>query len=177
MSHFDSVIRDGKVVLPDQVAAADIGIVDGRIVALGPGLSGTAREIIPAAGLHIFPGLIDSHVHFNEPGRTDWEGFRTGSHALPAGGGTMFFDMPLNAHPPTLDASSFDEKLAAARAGSLADFGFWGGLTPANVDRLPELAERGVVGFKAFMCDSGMDDFPRADDDTLRAGMEWSASP
>lgn len=125
--------------------------------------------------MHIFPGLIDSHVHFNEPGRTEWEGIETGSRALAAGGGTIFFDMPLNAHPPTLDADSFDQKLAAAEAKSFADFAFWGGLVPENLGKLQELAERGVVGFKAFMSNSGIDDFPRADDLTLKEGMKRAA--
>src|SRR5215831_14814338 len=172
MSRFDLLIRGGRVVTDSEVRAADIGIAEGKIVALEAGLSGSARETIDANGLHIFPGLIDSHVHFNEPGRADWEGFETGSRALAAGGGTLFFDMPLNAHPPTLDAPSFDQKLAAAQASSLVDFAFWGGLVPGNLDRMEELSERGVVGFKAFMSNSGIEDFPRADDRTLREGMK-----
>jgi len=175
MSEFDLVIRGGTVVTPDEVIAADIGIAEGRIAALQSGLSGSARETINATGLHIFPGLIDSHVHFNEPGRAHWEGFETGSRALAAGGGTLFFDMPLNAHPPTLDATSFDQKLAAAEATSLVDFAFWGGLVPGNLDRLEELSDRGVVGFKAFMCNSGIEDFAHADEQTLREGMKRAA--
>src|SRR5262245_21656447 len=132
MSDFDLFIRGGTLVTANEVSAADIGIVQGKTVALGAGLSGSARETIHSSGLHIFPGLIDSHVHFNEPGRAHWEGFETGSRALAAGGGTLFFDMPLNAHPPTLDGPSFDQKLAAAQATSLVDFAFWGGLVPGN---------------------------------------------
>src|SRR5207244_3539080 len=100
-----------------------------------------------------------------------WEGFSTGSSALAAGGGTLFFDMPLNSSPPVLDGESFDLKLAAAKEKSFTDFALWGGLTPGNLDRMEELAERGVVGFKAFMCDSGIEGFPRADDLTLYRGM------
>jgi allantoinase len=111
-------------------------------------------------------------VHFNEPGRTEWEGFASGSAALAAGGGTFFIEMPLNASPPTLDAGSFDLKRSAAEAHSLVDFALWGGLTPINLDQMPALAERGVAGFKAFMCDSGITDFPRADDPTLKRGMQ-----
>jgi allantoinase len=150
----------------------DIGIADGKIVSFA---SGSAREEIDATGLHVFPSVIDSHVHFNEPGRTDWEGIETGSRALAAGGGTLFFDMPLNAHPPTCDAASFDLKLAAAQKKSLTDFSFWGGLVPNNLDKLEELAEQGVIGFKAFMSNSGMEDFSCVDDATLRAGMERAA--
>jgi allantoinase len=176
MSDFDLVIRNGTVVTHADVQAADVSIADGKIIALQTGLGGSARETIEAAGLHIFPGLIDSHVHFNEPGRAHWEGFETGSRALAAGGGTLFFDMPLNAHPPTIDAASFDQKLAAARATSLVEFAFWGGLVPGNPDRLEELSQRGVVGFKAFMSASGIEDFPRVDDATLRQGMKRAAS-
>ena len=175
MADFELVIRGGEVVTPDEVRDADIGISEGRIAMLGE-VPGTSRQTIEAKGLHVFPGLIDSHVHFNDPGRTEWEGIETGSRALAAGGGTLYFDMPLNAHPPTLDAASFDAKLAVAEAKSLVDFAFWGGLTPGNLDHLEELAERGVVGFKAFMSKSGIEDFPRADDWTLRAGMKRAAA-
>jgi allantoinase len=176
MNTFDLVLRGGLVVTPEGVRQADIGIAEGKIAALAPDLPGGGRAEVSAAGLHIFPGLIDAHVHFNEPGRADWEGLATGSRALAAGGGTMFFDMPLNAHPPTCDGASFDLKLAAAGKESVTDFAFWGGLVPQNLDRLEELAGRGVIGFKAFMSDSGIDDFARADERTLRAGMKQAAA-
>jgi allantoinase len=171
---FDLLIRNGQVVGSDAVTQASIGITDGKIVETGD-LTGDAREEIDATDLHIFPGVIDPHVHFNEPGRTDWEGLDTGSAALAAGGGTCFFDMPLNSSPPTLDGPSFDLKRAAAEASSRTDFALWGGLTPNNLDKLEELAARGVIGFKAFMSSSGIDDFERADDDTLREGMKIAA--
>jgi allantoinase len=171
----DLVIRNGNVVTPEGVKRLDIAIEGDAIVELAPELSGSARETIDATGLHVFPGLIDPHVHFNEPGRTDWEGFDTGSAALAAGGGTCFFDMPLNSSPPTLDGKSFDLKLAAALKNSRTDFALWGGLTPKNLDKMEELAERGVVGFKAFMCNSGIEDFPAADDYTLYRGMQIAA--
>jgi allantoinase len=172
---WDLLIRGGEVVTPDGVRRADIAVENETIVEVAPELSGDARETIDASGLHVFPGLIDPHVHFNEPGRTEWEGFATGSSALAAGGGTCFFDMPLNSSPPTLDGPAFDLKLAAARASSYMDFALWGGLTPTNLDKLEELAERGVVGFKAFMSNSGIDDFARADDLTLSRGMQIAA--
>src|SRR5262249_8984562 len=115
------------------------------------------------------------HVHFNEPGRSEWEGFATGARALAAGGTTSYIEMPLNAHPPTLDAASFDLKLALAQASSLVDFALWGGLVPGNVARMEELAERGVAGFKACMSNRGMEDFPAADDLTLYEGMACAA--
>jgi allantoinase len=175
MNDFEVILRGGRVVTPEGVNPCDIGVAEGNIVALGKELSGSGREEIDARNLHIFPGVIDAHVHFNEPGRTDWEGIETGSQALAAGGGTAFFDMPLNAHPPTCDVDSFELKAAAARANSITDFALWGGLVPHNLEQLERLAERGVVGFKAFMADSGIDDFPRADHGTLRKGMKRAA--
>src|SRR5438128_1207127 len=126
----DLLIRGAAVVFADRMERADVAIAEGRFVEISPDISGAAREEINAIGLHIFPGVIDPHVHFNEPGRADWEGFSTGSSALAAGGGTLFFDMPLNSSPPVLDGESFDAKLAVAREKSFADFALWGGLTP-----------------------------------------------
>ncbi len=143
-------------------------------IAGGAGAGSTAREI-DARGLHLFPGVVDAHVHFNDPGRAHWEGVATGSAALAAGGGTVFIDMPLNSSPPTLDGPSFDAKMAACEGNSFTDFALYGGLTPANLDSMDELAERGVAGFKAFMCPSGIDDFAWADDVTLYRGMEIAA--
>src|SRR5437588_2887579 len=156
-------------------AKQDIGIADGKFVAIGANLRGTAREEIDATKMSIFPGVIDAHVHFNEPGRTDWEGFETGSRAAAAGGTTTVFEMPLNAHPPTIDGPSFDAKRAAAEKSSFVDFGLWGGLVPANLNQLETLRDRGVVGLKAFMCDSGIDDFPRVTMSILREGMKLAA--
>jgi allantoinase len=175
MAVWDTIIRGGNVVMPDGAAELDIAVSQGRIAQLAPSISGSAGEEIDAGGLTVFPGLIDPHVHFNEPGRADWEGLSTGSSALAAGGGTCFFDMPLNASPPTLDAASFDAKRQAAEKSSWTDFALWGGLTPGSLDTMAELAERGVIGFKAFMSDSGISDFARADDLTLQRGMAIAA--
>jgi allantoinase len=152
----------------------DIGITDGVIVAIAPAL-GAAKQEIDAAGLTVLPGLIDIHLHFNEPGRTEWEGAATGSRALAAGGGTLFFDMPLNSTPCTINASEFDRKAAALSAASITDFALWGGIVPGNCGALAELAERGAVGFKAFLCNSGLEEFPRADDLTLYESMREAA--
>jgi allantoinase len=171
VSRYDLLLWGGTLVAPERLWVADLAVADGRIVAIGPDLEGTADESIDAAGLHVFPGVIDAHVHFNEPGRTEWEGFATGSRALAVGGGTLFFDMPLNAHPPTITVEAFDQKRAAAEASSIVDFALWGGLVPGNLDELESLAERGVIGFKAFMSNSGIDDFAAVDDDTLFEGM------
>jgi allantoinase len=176
VKELDVIIRGGVVVTHEGVRQADLGIAEGQIVALEAELVGTAAAEINATGLHIFPGVIDSHVHFNDPGRAEWEGIETGARALAAGGGTMFFDMPLNAHPPTIDGVSFDAKLAVAATKSLVDFGLWGGLVLGNLDNLEELSQRGVVGFKAFMCNSGIEDFLSVDEATLREGMKRAAA-
>jgi allantoinase len=175
MGTFDVLVRGARVVAPGSVTRADIGILDGLIAEVGAELAGDATTEIDATNLHVFPGVVDPHVHFNDPGRAEWEGFETGTAAFAAGGGTCFFDMPLNASPPTVDRASFDLKVAAASETALVDFGLWGGLVPGDVDRLDELAERGVIGFKAFMCDTGIGDFEQADDETLFAGMERAA--
>ena len=168
-------MRGGILVTPAGVSLSDVGVVDGLIAAVEPDLEGSARETVDAAGLHVFPGVVDTHVHCNDPGRSDSEGFAHGTSALAAGGTTTFVDMPLNASPPTLDGASFDLKVAAATGVAFVDFALWGGLVPGTPDRLDELAERGVVGFKAFMCETGMDDFPAADDGTLQEGMARAA--
>jgi allantoinase len=149
----------------------DIAISDGKILIIQPEILEPAKTEVDARGLHAMPGVVDAHVHFNEPGRGDWEGVRSGSSAFCAGGGTVFVDMPLNSSPVTIDAASFDAKLEVMKRESVTDFALWGGLIPGNLEHLPELAERGVVGFKAFMCDSGLDEFGGADDHTLLEGM------
>lgn len=173
MPDADLIIRGSTVCLPDGLTETDVAVAGGKICAVGGDLS--AKNTIDARGLLLLPGAIDAHVHYNEPGRTDWEGWATGSLASAAGGTTCVFEMPLNAFPPTLDAKSFAQKRAAAEASSVVDFGLWGGITPINLDKLSELAECGVIGFKAFMSSSGTPDFERSDLTTLRAGMKQAA--
>ena len=168
----DLIIRNALVVEPGAIRAADLAVSDGCLTAVGPTLPGSARREFDASGLHVFPGFIDTHVHFNEPGRTAWEGLASGSLALALGGGTGFFDMPLNSDPPVLDRGQFEAKRGLAALKSALDFGLWGGLCPGHVDRLDEMAEAGAIGFKAFLCPSGIDAFPAADPDTLRAGLK-----
>lgn len=171
----DTVIRDALVVTGSGIQQLSIGVSDGLIAELSPVIAERARETIDARGQHVFPGVLDAHVHFNDPGRSSWEGVSTGSAALAAGGGTLFIDMPLNSSPPTLDPAAFDAKLEACRGTSVTDFALWGGLTPLNLESMEALADRGVVGFKAFMSSSGIDDFPRCDDQTLYRGMRTAA--
>ena len=169
------IVRGGWVVTARGVDRADIAITDGRITAVGQDLAADGEEI-NASGLHIFPGGIDSHVHFNEPGRTEWETIADGSAALAAGGYTTFVDMPLNCRPVTVAGGSFDLKLQAATRSSRVDFGLWGGLVPGNLDHIEELVGRGVIGFKAFMCASGIEEFPACNKHVLREGMHRIAA-
>lgn len=168
---YDVVIRGATLVDAHTEIVADLAVTGGKIAATGVNLPGEAKEVIDGAGLHVFPGLIDPHVHFNEPGRTHWEGFETGTRALAAGGVTTFFDMPLNSDPPLTTVEAFDAKMALMREKAIVNGYLWGGLIPGNLDQLEGLHKRGVIGFKAFMCDSGIPEFPAADDYTLYEGM------
>lgn len=169
---YDLIVRGGDV---GGAGALDVAVADGVVAVVGPELEGAAREEVDARGLVVLTGAVDAHVHLNDPGRTDWEGFATGTAALAAGGTTTAIDMPLNAIPPTLDGASFDAKVAAARGVARVDVALWGGLVPGGLDRLDELAARGVVGFKAFMSASGVEEFEAADDVTLLDGMARAA--
>lgn len=169
----ECILRSVKVAdYPEQTV--DIALDDGEIVALGV-LEQDTQQDIDAEGLLALPGMIDPHVHFNDPGRNHWEGIHSGSRAFASGGGTLYGDMPLNASPPTLDKASFEAKLAVAKRDSITDFALWGGLTPNNLEHMPELAECGVFAFKAFMSTSGTSDFQAADDVTLFLGMQTAA--
>ncbi|HUE66932.1 MAG TPA: allantoinase AllB [Candidatus Acidoferrum sp.] len=165
------IVRGGTIITERGIERADIAIEAGTITEIGADL-GEQREEIDATGLHVFPGGIDSHVHFNEPGRTGWEDVAHGTAALAAGGYTCFVDMPLNNLPVTTTAEAFDLKLAAMRRSARVDFGLWGGLVPGNLEQLAPMVERGAMGFKAFMCPSGIDEFPASDEKTLREGMK-----
>jgi allantoinase len=171
----DLIVRGGKLVTPEGVRRADLGVLRGKIVQIAPEIAESAVSVVNAKGCYVFPGIIDAHVHFNEPGRADWEGIATGSAALAAGGGTCFFDMPLNSEPPVLDAARFREKRALAEEKSCVDFALWGGLVPGNLDKLAGLRDAGAIGLKAFMCDSGIASFPRVDPASLREGMKRAA--
>jgi allantoinase len=172
----DLLVRGGSVVTAAGVARADIAVSQGRIARIAPRIGEQAAEVVDAAGQFVLAGIIDSHVHFNEPGRTDWEGIATGSSALAAGGGTTFFDMPLNSLPPATTAANVALKRAAAERSSRTDFGIWGGLIPGNSGEFEGMRESGVVGLKAFLCGSGVEEFPLSDPETLRVGMKKAAS-
>ncbi|MGJ3238941.1 MAG: allantoinase AllB [Anaerolineae bacterium] len=167
----DTIIRQARVIDSTQDLIADVAITEGLITGVLPSITDNAPHEIDASGKVLLPGGIDPHVHFNDPGRTDWEGIASGSRALAKGGMTSFFDMPLNASPPTLTAEAYHAKRQIADRDSVVNAYLWGGLTPDNLDHLEELLACGVVGFKAFMSNSGIDDFASVDDDTLYQGM------
>ncbi|SFB50382.1 allantoinase [Cohnella sp. OV330] len=172
---YDLVIINGQVVLEDRVAQLDIGIRHGRIEHLSASVERGRAAVIDADGLVVMPGMIDAHVHLNEPGLGHWEGFRSGSSALAAGGCTTYIDMPLNGIPPTVTVQALELKRKLAAGASYADYGFWGGLMPGYLKELGPLANAGVVGFKAFMSSPGDDHedaFRRTDDQVLLEGMK-----
>jgi allantoinase len=171
----DLVVRGGRLVTPDGIQRADLGVLRGKIVQIAPEISEDAEATLDAAGAYVFPGIMDAHVHFNEPGRTEWEGLASGSAALAAGGGTCFFDMPLNSEPPVLDSAGLRVKRALAEERSCTDFALWGGLVPGNLNQLAGLKSAGAIGVKAFMCDSGIASFPRVDAKSLYEGMKRAA--
>ena len=170
----DLAIR-GAIVISDGAYPRDVLIREGRISALVEAGAASAAREIDARGLLALPGMVDAHVHFNEPGRTDWEGWSSGSGAAAAGGTTTVLDMPLNSVPPVLDGASFDMKKAAAENASIVDFGLWGGLVDADPASLGELAERGAVGVKAFLCDSGVAEFPALHEQDLVPALRAAA--
>lgn len=175
MMELDLIIRNGQVVLKDTVMKADIGIQNGKIVAIEESINQIANQETDATGHYVMPGMIDTHVHICEPGRTDWEGFETGSKALAAGGTTCYVDMPLNALPATTTKEALNLKLAAAKGKNYIDYALYGGLVPGNLEKLQELSDGGVVAFKCFMATCGSDlpdDFRNVDDYTLYTGMK-----
>jgi allantoinase len=178
MDTYDLIIRNGKIVALDSIVQGDIAIKEGKIkeVSIGKNIEANAAREINAAGQHILPGLVDTHVHFNEPGRTEWEGVQTGSRSLAAGGVTTYFDMPLNSTPPTINKENLALKRICSEEKSVVNCRFWGGLVPENIENIKELHENGVIGFKAFMSPSGIADFNHVDDITIFKGMSEIAS-
>ncbi len=167
---YDTVVANGRLVTAAGSHVASIGILDGRIAAIADSsLSG--GETIDASGLVVLPGAVDLHVHFNEPGRTHWEGWGPGSRAAAAGGVTTVVEMPLNCLPPVTTAGSLQAKVAAARGQSMVDYALWGGLITDNLSELPHLARSGVIGFKAFMSHSSTEEFTHVEDGVLFEGL------
>jgi allantoinase len=170
-------IRSERVVLPDGTRPAEIGVDNGRITSISaPGAVGAAGTLIDAGTMIVMPGLVDSHVHINEPGRTDWEGFATATRAAAAGGVTTLVDMPLNSIPSTTTVAALEAKREAARGQCHVDVGFWGGVVPGNESDLEPLAKAGVLGFKCFLSPSGVDEFDNVGEADLESAMPIVAS-
>ncbi|WP_222615447.1 allantoinase AllB [Persicimonas caeni] len=165
-------IRSRRVVTPDGVQEASIHIRDGRIEHVAPYEEvPDGAELDEAGDAVVMAGLVDSHVHINEPGRTDWEGFETATRAAAAGGVTTLVDMPLNSVPATTTTKGFQAKLDAAHGKCHVDVGFWGGVVPGNTDALAALYEAGVLGFKCFLSPSGVDEFQNVSPADLEEAM------
>ncbi|HEX9031731.1 MAG TPA: allantoinase AllB [Streptosporangiaceae bacterium] len=175
----DLVISARHVCTPAGIRPAEVHVRAGRITAVttpgGPVPPGTVCIELPDDQT-LLPGLVDTHVHVNEPGRTHWEGFATATAAAAAGGVTTIIDMPLNSIPPTTDVAALDAKRQAADGQCNVDVGFWGGAVPGNERDRPGLHAAGVFGFKCFLADSGVPEFPPLDDDGLAAATRQLAS-
>ncbi len=173
----DLVVR-GRALVDGVFAEVEVSVADGRIAQIAPAGSGlVGTEIVTLADDEVLlPGLVDTHVHINEPGRTEWEGFASATAAAAAGGVTTLLDMPLNSIPPTTTPANLVVKQAAAQGAVAVDVGFWGGAVPQNLGRLRELHEAGVFGFKCFLAPSGVDEFEHLDRAQLDAALAEIAS-
>lgn len=178
MASSEFIIRGRRVATPEGVGAAAVRVRGGRVVGVGSFDDGAGvGEVVEVEDSFVLmAGLVDSHVHVNEPGRTEWEGFETATRAAAAGGVTTIVDMPLNSIPPTTTAENLSAKMAAAEGKCHVDVGFWGGVIPGNTAELRALRGAGVVGFKCFLIDSGVEEFPHVGEDDLRRALEEIAS-
>jgi allantoinase len=173
----DLVISSSRVVTPDGVRPGAIVVSQGVITAIvPPGRAPDAARRLDAGTAAVLPGVVDSHVHVNEPGRTDWEGFASATRAAAAGGVTTLIDMPLNSIPAATTVSALEEKARAATGQSMVDYGFWGGVVPGNLDDLEPLTRAGVLGFKCFLVPSGVDEFGHVTEADLVPAMRRLAA-
>jgi allantoinase len=172
-------LRSRRVVRPEGIGPATVWMRGGRIEAVEahgpdgfvPPSADPGATLTDVGDLVVAPGLVDCHVHLNEPGRTEWEGFASATRAAAAGGVTSLVDMPLNCLPVTTTREALETKLAAAAGQLFVDVGFWGGVVPGNAGELPGLAAAGALGCKAFLVHSGIDEFPNATEGDLRAAL------
>lgn len=168
----DNIIRSRRVVTPMLTGPAAVHIADGRIAAIREWDDVPhAIPLTDAGSSVVMPGNVDAHVHVNEPGRTEWEGYVTATRSAAAGGVTTIVDMPLNSIPPTTTLAGFEEKLQSADGKCTVDVAFWGGVVPGNTAELAPLIERGVRGFKCFLIHSGVDEFPHVVESDLHQAM------
>ncbi|THU40620.1 allantoinase AllB [Niastella caeni] len=169
---FDLAISGKNICTPDGITAGTVVVNNGIIADVVTGVSTDASATaIDIGEMVLMPGIIDPHVHLNEPGRTAWEGFATGTRAAAAGGITTLVDMPLNSSPVTTTAEAFFQKAAAAEGQLQVNCGFWGGIVPGNGSEIEKLIGKGVLGFKAFLTHSGIDEFPNVTEADLRKAM------
>ena len=168
-SGLDLVVRASRAVVDGREQPATVAVAGGRVVDVLPldADVGAPEEVRLDDDEVLVPGLVDTHVHVNEPGRTEWEGFATATRAAAAGGVTTIVDMPLNSVPPTTDVAALEAKRAAAQGNCSVDVAFWGGAVPGNVTQMRGLHEAGVMGFKCFLVDSGVEEFPPLTGDGL----------
>jgi allantoinase len=166
------IVRGRRIVFPDGERPASIHVDGGRITAIG-GVADAPEgaEIVDAGDLAVSPGVVDTHVHVNEPGRTEWEGFESATRAAAAGGVTTIVDMPLNSVPATTTAAALDEKRRAAGGRCHVDVGYWGGVVPGHEASIDSLADAGVRGFKCFLVPSGVDEFQPVGEEQLRLAL------
>jgi allantoinase len=175
-SHPEFALRSRRVLLAGakELAPACLWIRDGKIARVATDLSSFPDVVTPILDLGnqvILPGIVDTHAHINEPGRTEWEGFETATRAAAAGGITTVIDMPLNSIPATTSLNALETKAASAQGHCAIDYGFWGGVVPGNTSELEPMIQAGAFGFKAFLCPSGVDEFEMARERDLRAAM------
>jgi allantoinase len=165
-------LRSTRIAFPDGIRPGEIVIREGTIVSVDGGIDPPDElHVLDVGDLVVSPGLVDTHVHLNDPGREEWEGFATATRAAAAGGVTTIVDMPLNCIPATTSVPGFADKLSAADGRCHVDVGFWGGVVPGNADELEPLARAGVLGFKAFLSPSGVEEFPHVTADDLRLAL------
>jgi len=155
------VVTSDRIITPEGERPGAVVVSDGSITAVvSREAAPAARNTFDAGSAALLPGIVDTHVHLNEPGRTDWEGFATGTRAAAAGGVTTVVDMPLNCVPVTTSVAALRQKAAAAQGVAVVDYGFWGGIIPGNAGDIAPLLDAGVLGFKVFLVPSGIDEFP-----------------
>lgn len=176
MTRTTLTVRASRAWIDGAFRPARVEIEDGVVVAVHPPTGSPRGAVVVPDDAVLLPGLVDSHVHVNEPGRTEWEGFASATLAAAAGGVTTIVDMPLNALPPTTTAEALALKRAAAAPQAFVDVGFWGGAVPENLGALAPLHAAGVYGFKCFLSPSGVDEFPHLDRAQLLAAMEEVAA-
>ncbi|ROI15277.1 Allantoinase, mitochondrial [Anabarilius grahami] len=170
-----SAVRSQRVLCGEEIRPAVILIKEGKIHSILPDSEAsvhTAGKVLDVGNSLVMPGIVDCHVHVNEPGRTTWEGYWTATRAAAAGGVTTIVDMPLNSIPPTTTLGNFREKLRAATGQCFVDTAFWGGVIPDNQLELRPMVQAGVAGFKCFLIHSGVDEFPHVSDADLHAAMK-----